>query len=162
MHLGLVQAGGDPCIDDLGIVAHGGVELAQRDVMVGGQTALLAQLPLGGFKGVLALFQLAGGQLPQLLLHGVAELAHHADGAVLKIGQDARTAVVMHHLTGGGLAVFQQSSVLGQGDDPALKEDLAGKRLFVMCDLFHCIYPLCPAQRRFSALSLRQSTVCCQ
>ena len=46
--------------------------------------------------------------------------------------------------------------------DTALKEALAGKCLFVMCDLFHCIYPLCPAQRRFSALSLRQSAVCCQ
>ena len=60
---------------------------------------------------IFTLFQLAGGQLPQLLLHGVAELAHHADGAVLKIGQDARTAVVMHHFAFGGLAVFQQSSI---------------------------------------------------
>ena len=83
--------------------------------MVGGQAALLFQLPLRSFKGVLPLFQLAGGQLPQLLLHGIAELAHHADGAVLKIGQDARTAVVMHHFAFGGLAVFQQSSVFCQG-----------------------------------------------
>ena len=139
MHLGLVQAGGDPCIDHFGVIAHGGEKLAQRDIIVRGQAALLAQLPLGGFKGVLTLFQLAGRQLPQLLLHGVAELAHHADGAVLKIGQDARTAVVMHHFAFGGLAVFQQSSVFCQGDHPALEEHLAGECFFVMHGLLHFI-----------------------
>ena len=47
-------------VDDLGVVAHGGVELAQRGVVVGGQAALLFQLPLRSFKGVLPLFQLTG------------------------------------------------------------------------------------------------------
>ena len=139
MHVGLVQAGGHPGVDDLGVVAHGGEKLAQRGVLVGGQAALLLQLALGGLKGVLTLFQLAGGQLPQLLLHGVAELPHHADGAIRKIRHDARAAVVMHHLACGSLAVFQQGGVLGQGDDPALKEHLAGERFFVMCGLLHFI-----------------------
>ena len=157
-----MQTGGYPSIDDLGIVAHGGVEFTQRDIVVGGQAALLFQFPLGGCKGVLALFQLTGGQLPQLLLHGVAELAHHADGAVLKVGQDARTAVVMHHLAGSGLAVFQQRGVLGQGDDPPLEQGLAGESFFKVYGIVHLFYAPFPAQRRFYALSLRQSAVCCQ
>ena len=103
--------------------------------MVGGQTALLAQLPLGGFKGVLTLFQLAGGQLPQLLLHGVAELAHHADGAVLKVGYDAGPAVMVDHLAGGGLSIFQKGGILGQGDHPALEQHLTCERLFKMCSV---------------------------
>ena len=143
MHLGGVQAGGHPHIDDLGVIAHRGVELAQRGVVVGGQAALFAQLPLGGFEGVFALFQLAGGQLPQLLLHGVAELAHHAEGAVLKIRYDAGPAVVVDHLPDRSLAVFQQSHVFGQRDHPALKENLAREGLFKMCSI-HRFVPVLP------------------
>ena len=40
-----------PCVDHFGVIAHGGEKLAQRDIIVRGQAALLAQLPLGGFKG---------------------------------------------------------------------------------------------------------------
>ena len=58
---------------------------------------------------------------------------------ILKIGQDARTAVVMHHFAFGGLAVFQQSSVFCQGDHPALEEHLAGECFFVMHGLLHFI-----------------------
>ena len=109
--------------------------------MVVGQAALFAQLPLGGLEGVFAFFQLAGGQLPQLLLHGIAELAHHAEGAVLKIGHDAGPAVVVDDLPLGGLTVFQQGGVLGQRDHPALKEHLARERLFEMCSIhrFLCL-----------------------
>ena len=135
MHPGLVQTGGHPGVDDLGIIAHSGVELAQGGVLVGGQAALLLQLPLGGFKGVLPFFQLAGGQLPQLLLHSVAELAHHADGAVLKVGHDAGPAVVVDHLAGGGLSIFQKGGILGQGDHPALEQHLTCERLFKMCSV---------------------------
>ena len=80
-------------------------------------------------------FQLAGGQLPQLLLHGVAELAHHADGAVLKVGHDAGSAVVVDHLAGGGLSIFQKGGILGQGDHPALEQHLTCERLFKMCSV---------------------------
>ena len=163
MHVGLVQAGGHPGVDDLGVVAHGGVELAQRGVVVGGQAALLFQLPLRSFKGVLPLFQLTGGQLPQLLLHGIAELPHHADGAVGKIRQDARAAVVMHHFAGGGPAVFQQCSVLGQGDDPPFKQRLAGQCLFKMDRIAHFLQrPFFRHSAGFLLPSLRQNAVCCQ
>ena len=119
----------------------------QRGVVVGGQAALFAQLPLGGFKGVFALFQLAGGQLPQLLLHGVAELAHHAEGAVLKIRYDAGPAVVVDHLPDRSLTVFQQSHVFGQRDHPAFKENFARERLFKMCSI-HRFVPVLPCAVR--------------
>ena len=135
MHPGLVQTGGHPGVDDLGIIAHGGVELAQGGVLVGGQATLFLQFPLGGFKGVLPFFQLAGGQLPQLLLHGVAELAHHAEGAVLKIRYDTGPAVVVDHLASGGLSIFQKGGILGQGDHPALEQHLTCERLFKMCSV---------------------------
>ena len=131
--------------------------------MVGGQAALLFQLPLRSFKGVFPLFQLAGGQLPQLLLHGIAELPHHADGAVGKIRQDARAAVVMHHFAGGGPAVFQQCSVLGQGDDPPFKQRLAGQCLFKMDRIAHFLQrPFFRHSAGFLLPSLRQNAVCCQ
>ena len=85
-----------------------------------------------------------------------------ADGAVCKIRQDAGAAVVMHHLAGSGLAVFQQRGVLGQGDDPPLEQGLAGESFFKVYCIVHLPYAPFPALRRFYALSLRQSAVCCQ
>ena len=132
VHGGGVQPAGGPDVDDLGVVADGGVDFAQGDVLVGADAALFGQLPFGGFKGVLAGFQLAGGQLPQLLLHGVAELPHHADGPVLVVRQDAGAAVVVDHVPQGGGAVLQQGGVPGDGDDPALVYGLALERFFKM------------------------------
>ena len=126
--MGLVQAGGGPAVDDLGAVAHRGVELAQRVIVLGGQAALLLQLAARRGKGILAGLQLAGGQLPQLLLHGVAELAHHADGAVRKQRQNTGPAVVMHHLAQGRVPVLQLGVVHRQRNDPAFV-DLAGIQL---------------------------------
>ena len=92
-------------------------------------------------------FQLAGGQLPQLLLHGVAELAHHAEGAVLKIRYDAGPAVVVDHLAGGGLSIFQKGGIFGQGDHPALEQHLTCERLFKMCSI-HRFVPVLPCAVR--------------
>src|SRR5699024_11941628 len=117
VHGGGVQPPGGPDVDDFGVVADGGVHLPQGDVFVGIDAALLGQLPLGGLEGVLAGLQLAGGQLPQLLLHGVAELPHHADGPVLVVRQDAGAAVVVDHVPQGGGAVLQQGGVPGDGDE---------------------------------------------
>ena len=69
-----VQAGGGPQIDFLAVVADGGIDDAEVDKIVGGQAALLAQLALGGLKRVLVRLELAGGQLPDLLAEGLAEL----------------------------------------------------------------------------------------
>ena len=66
-----MQAGGGPQIDFLAVVADGGIDDAEVDKIVGGQAALLAQLALGGLKRVLVRFELAGGQLPDLLAEGV-------------------------------------------------------------------------------------------
>ena len=134
VHGGGVQPAGGPDVDDLGVVADGGVDLAEGDVLVGGDAALFGQLALGGFEGVLPCFELAGGQLPQFLLHGVAELPHHADGAVLKVGQDAGAAMVVDDVPQGGLAVFKQGGVLGDGDDVTCVDELAVDRFFKM----HC------------------------
>ena len=63
---------------------------------------------------------------------------------------------------GSGLAVFQQRGVLGQGDDPPLEQGLAGESFFKVYGIVHLFYAPFPALRRFYALSLRQSEVCCQ
>ena len=69
----LVQTGGGPQINLLAVITHSGVDDTQVNVVVGGQAALLAQFPLGGFKWILAGFQLTGGQLPDLLAQRVAD-----------------------------------------------------------------------------------------
>ena len=86
-----------------------------------------------------------------------------ADGAVGKIRHDARAAVVMHHFAGGGPAVFQQCSVLGQGDDPPFKQRLAGQCLFKMDRIAHFLQrPFFRHSAGFLLPSLRQNAVCCQ
>ena len=48
------------------------------------------------------------------------------------------------------------------GDDPPLEQGLAGESFFKVYGIVHLFYAPFPAQRRFYALSLRQSAVCCQ
>ena len=57
--------------------------------------------------------------------------------------------MVVHHFAGGGLPVLQQGGVLGQGDDPALEEHLAGQFLLKMC----CVHRFCVLSERAGACS---------
>ena len=132
MHGHRVQPGGQPGVDHLAAIAHRGVKGVQVHKAVGGQAALLGQLPLGGLKGLLPGLQLPGGQLPQFLPQGVAVLAHQIHLVLLGEGQHAGPAVVVHHLPGGGGAVLQPHLVQCDGKNVPGEPGLAGKRLFKM------------------------------
>ena len=54
--------------------------------------------------------------------------------------------MVVHHVPQGGGAVLQQGGVPGDGDDPALVDDLAFKGLFKM--RFHVGFPFLNAAGR--------------
>ena len=43
--------------------------------------------------------------------------------------------MVVDHLAGGGLSIFQKGGILGQGDHPALEQHLTCERLFKMCSV---------------------------
>ena len=127
-----MQPGGQPGIDHLAAIAHRGVKGLKIHKAVGGQAALLGQLPLGGFKGFLPRLQLPSGQFPQLLPQGIAVLAHQIHLVLPGEGQHAGPAVVVHHLPGGGGAVLQPHLVQRDGKDVPGELGLAGKRLFKM------------------------------
>ena len=52
--------------------------------------------------------------------------------------------MVVDHLAGGGLSIFQQGGILGQGDHPALEDHLTGQFLFKMC----CVHRFCVLSER--------------
>ena len=134
-----MQAGGGPQIDLLAVVADGGIDDAEIDKIVGGQAALLAQLALGGLKRVLVRLELTGGQLPDLLAEGVAELTYHRHAAVGVHRQDAGAAVVVDDLPRRGRAVLKLYLVHGHADDAAIEDFPAFQHGLGMC---HCFSPL--------------------
>ena len=111
MHFARGQVLGEIAINDLTVIAHAGIHGPDIPHSACHQAAFLGQLAVGRLFGGLPRLQLAGGQLPKLLPHGIAKLADHVNFVFRGQRRNAGPAVVMQHLALAGFAVFQKNFI---------------------------------------------------
>src|SRR5579863_5459181 len=111
------------------------VVLDQRLPLLGAVAGLLFQLALGPGEGFFARIELAGGQLPEELLRGMAILVLHNDPRILLAfglvdGQDDYAAVVPYHVSFAGFATRFEEFVVEDAEQRTLIDDLGADEDF--------------------------------